>query len=441
MTAADQTCQVSIRTGDRETDISLPSGIPIAELMPAVVDLIGAAQFHGTDPHLTRVCGQRLDAQTTLAQAAIHDGDLLILSTAAATAPLPRFDISGAVADVVAALPEPRWRFLRRSGGLCLLAWAAAAVLALLGRAIADPTASPHPVVATAAALLAMTGAVTVHRVAADRVTVVSLGVLGIAFAGLSAALLPMGPPAMPTFLVAMAAIGSVSLLAWPLLGCATEVFLPMAAVAMAGVMATMGAVAGCWPAEASGPMLVIGSLGVLVVSARLSVHSSGLAAAGLADADVQARSRLAHHRLNLIVATAAAAAAVGAAVTATTTSHSLLAAIFLAIIAMLLLLRSVRERVACRVVAQSISSAVTATLLVGLCAVTTPQSTPWLCGALALVAACAMWVAHRGPVCTSPVVRRAVSVVELMLGAAVVPGGCAAAGMFGGLAQIGAAW
>lgn len=65
MTAADQTCQVSIRTGDRETDISLPSGIPIAELMPAVVDLIGAAQFHGTDPHLTRVCGQRLDAQTT----------------------------------------------------------------------------------------------------------------------------------------------------------------------------------------------------------------------------------------------------------------------------------------------------------------------------------------------------------------------------------------
>ncbi|MCV7347304.1 type VII secretion integral membrane protein EccD [Mycolicibacterium rhodesiae] len=441
MTAADQTYRVSIRTTDRETDVTLPAGIPIAELIPAVVDVIGAAEFSGADPHLTRVCGQRLDPQTTLAQAAIHDGELLILTTAERTAPITRFDASSAVADAIAALPEPTWRPTRCGGGHCVLAWAAATVLVLLGRAVLDPTAGQHPVIAAIAALLALTGAATACRSAAGRVTVVSLGVLAVVFAGLSAALLPLGPPAMPTFLVAMAAIGSTSLVAWRLLGCAPEVFLPLAVVAMAAAVPAMGAVAGCWAAEASGPMLAIGSVAVLAASARLSIHSSGLARAGLDDADLNARARLAHHRLTLVVATAAVAAALGAAVTAATTSHPLSAAIFLTIIAALLTIRLVQESALYRTVVQGISSGITVTALAGLCAVAAPHCIPWLCGALAFIGAGAVWAGHRGSACTSPAVRRAVSIVELMLGAAVVPGGCAAAGMFGGLAEIGAAW
>ncbi len=441
MAATDQTCQVSIRTADRETDVTLPAAIPIAELMPAVLDVIGAAVFSGRDRHLTRVCGQRLDPEKTLAQSTIHDGELLILTTAAPPAPTTRFDASGSVADAIAALPEPTWRPTRRSAGHCVLGWAAVALLVLLGRAILDPDASRHPVIAAAAALLAMTGAVTAHRTATGRVTVASLGVLAVAFAGLTAALLPLGPPATPTFLLAMAAIASASLLAWRLLGCAPEVFLPLAVVAMAAVLTTMGAVAGCWPAEAGGPMLAAASVAVLAASARLSVHSSGLARAGFADSHLEALARLAHHRLTLIVATAALSAAFGAAVTAVTTSHSLLAVIFLAVIAALLLLRPLREKSLYRTVAQSISSAITLTVLAGLCAVDAPQSIPWLCGALVLIAAGAVWVAHRGPVHTSPAVRRAASIAELILGAAVVPGACAAAGMFGELAQIGAAW
>ncbi|MBI3689585.1 MAG: hypothetical protein HY239_02585 [Mycolicibacterium aromaticivorans] len=187
--------------------------------------------------------------------------------------------------------------------------------------------------------------------------------------------------------------------------------------------------------------MLAAASAAVLAASARLSVHSCGLARAGLADSHLEARARLAHNRLTLIVATAAATAALGAAVTAVTTSHSSLAATFLAIIAALLMLRALRERALYRAVAQSISSMIAATVLVGLCVADAPQSIRWLCGALVLIAAGAAWVTHRGPVHASPAVRRAISIVELILGAAVVPGACAAAGMFGGLAQIGAAW
>jgi hypothetical protein len=209
----------------------------------------------------------------------------------------------------------------------------------------------------------------------------------------------------------------------------------------MAAVMTTMGAVAGCWPAEASGPMLAAASVAVLATSARLSVHGSGLARAGLANSHLEARARLAHHRLTLIVATAAATATLGAAVTAVTTSQSALAATFLAIIAALMILRALRERALYRAVAQSISSVITVTALAGLCAADAPQSIPWLCGAFVLIAAGAVWVAYRGPVHASPTVRRAVTMAELIFGAAVVPGACGAAGVFGGLAQIGAAW
>ncbi|PND56595.1 hypothetical protein CRM90_17065 [Mycobacterium sp. ENV421] len=441
MAATDQTCQVSIRIADRETDVSLPACIPIAALIPAVVDVTGAAEFSGTDPHLIRVCGQRLDPEKTLVQSAVHDGELLILTTAEPPAPITRFDVGGIVTDAIAALPEPTCRLIRRGVGHGVLGWSAVALLVLLGRAIADPAASRHPVVAAAAALFAMSGAVIVHRTTTGQVTVAGLGVLAVAFAGLTAALLPLGPPAMPTFVVAMAAIASASLLAWRLLGCVTEVFLPPAVVAMAASMTTMGAVAGCWPADTCGPMLACGSVAALAASARLSIHSSGLASARLADTDLDALARRAHHRLTLIAATAAAATALGAAVTVMTTSHPLLAAIFLAIIAALLILRTVREHTRCRIVAHSISSAITVTALGVLCAVAAPQSIPWLCGVCALIAAGAVWVTHRGPVPIAPAVRRVVSTVELMLGAAVVPGACAAAGMFSGLAQIGSAW
>ncbi len=161
MAATDQICQVSIRTADRETDVTLPAGIPIAELMPAVVDVIGAPEFSGRDPHLIRVCGQRLDPEKSLVQSAVHDGELLILTTAARPAPITRFDVNGTVIDAIAALPEPTRRLIPPGAGHCVLGWAAVALLVLLGRAIADPGASRHPVVGAAAALLAMTGAVT----------------------------------------------------------------------------------------------------------------------------------------------------------------------------------------------------------------------------------------------------------------------------------------
>ena len=66
------------------SDFTLPAHVPIAELIPAVVDLTGRDDFAGSDAHLIRASGEVLDTAATLAQCAIPDGELLILTSAAA---------------------------------------------------------------------------------------------------------------------------------------------------------------------------------------------------------------------------------------------------------------------------------------------------------------------------------------------------------------------
>ncbi|AKK29126.1 type VII secretion integral membrane protein EccD [Mycobacterium sp. EPa45] len=438
MAATDQTCRVSIRTTDREADVELPAQIPIGELMPALVDLLGADQFGGGDPHLTRVCGGRLDPAATLARYAIPDGELLILATEVRPLPITRVDPSDIVEGEITAMAQPMWRLTRSTAGWCALGWVAAVLLVFLGQPILDPEARRHPVIGALAALLMLAGAVAVHRGAPTRAGAVSLGVLAAAFAGVTAALAHPGRPGMPAFLLAMAGIASASMFAWRILSCAPSVFVSIAATAMACSSATVGAVMGWWPTATVGPMLAAASLAVLAVSARLAVHSSGLARAGLADVDLAARARAAHRRLAVVVVSAAATAALGAALTAVTTAYPVIAGTFIAIVAADLLIRASRQVGSYAVAAQMISAAVAVTVLVGLCIAEWPPSAPWLCGVLLLIAAGAIGVAQRTPGRPSAAMSRAISALELLLGAAIVPAAVAAAGAFGGLTQIG---
>jgi type VII secretion integral membrane protein EccD len=441
MVALDEMCRVSIRTADRSTDVTLPAQIPIGELMPALVDLIGADQFGGADPYLSRVCGERLDRSATLAQHAIPDGELLILGTEVRSLPITRVDSSAIVEDAVAAMQPPVWRLTRRCARWCALGWVAAVLLVLLGYPIADPGARRHPVIAALAALLMLAGAAAARRTEPKPASAVSMGVLAATFAGMTAALACPGQLGMPTFLLAMAAMVSTSLVAWRLLGCAPSVFLPIAVSAMSASAAATGAVIGWWPTTTVGPMLVTASVAVLAVSARLAVHGSGLASAGAPDVRLEARARIAHHRLTVIVVTTAWTAALGAVLTAATTVLPVLAGGLIAILAVLLLIRSTRNGDPYRAAAQGVSSGVAATALAVLGVDAVPRSMPWLCGTLLLVTACGVGLApgrRNGP---SAAVRRAISTLDLALGAAIVPASCAAAGAFAGIAQVGSPW
>lgn len=223
MAATDEMCQVSIRTADHEADFTLPAHVPITELIPAVVDLIGKDDFVNAEPRLTRASGEALDMAATLAQCSIPDGELLILTAAAdRRAPVIRFDLTTAVVDAVAGLTPPPWPAANRRAGWIVLGWATAVLLTLLGRAMLDPNAARHAAISAAAASLALTGAVVVRR---DPTLATTLGVLATTFAGLTAALAVPGQPGPPGFLLAMSASAATSLVAWRLLDCAPLVF------------------------------------------------------------------------------------------------------------------------------------------------------------------------------------------------------------------------
>jgi hypothetical protein len=287
MTATDEMRRVSIRAADREVDVVLPAHVPVAELVPELVDLAGGGDLAGHDPHLTRVSGEVLGSAVTLSQCAIRDGDLLLLTSMARLESVPRFEVSTAVIDAVASSPpmaaEPRER-------------AAAAI-----------------------------------------------GVLAVALAGLTAALAAPGHLGLPSFLLAMSAMSATSLSVWRLLDCAPAVFLPLAAVAMTVSAAAASAMAGWWSMSAAGPMLGLASLALLAVATRVSVRSSGLSTPDLPDTDIEARTRTARRRLTMLVVTATEGAALSAAVTAATTTRPFAAGVFIAVIGSALGLRACR--------------------------------------------------------------------------------------------------
>ena len=348
----------------------MPARLPIAELMPSVVDLIGCSDLTGKDVGLARVGGEVLDPASALAHHMIRDGELLLLS-AAPTRPtgMPRFDTGAAIVDVVAGMAYPRKGASRRRIGRIVVCWCAAMMLVLM-----------YP-----------------------------------------------GQSGLSGFLLIMSAISATSLVAWRLLDCARLVFLPLAAVTMTAAAMTVGAVFGWWPATAVGPLLVVAALGTLTVSARLSVRGSRLAAVGLSDSELEARTRAAHHRLTLLIVTAAAAAALGTAIAAATALRPAITASFIAVVGATLSLQARHRDDLYRVGALVISSGVSATALIGLCALKIPASTTWLCAGLVVVGVCAAWLPWR----LSAGARRVIAALDLMVSAAVVPAAVGAAGMF----------
>jgi type VII secretion integral membrane protein EccD len=428
MAPTGEMCHVSICTGDREVDVMLPAQLPIAELMPAVVDLVGGVDVDGADPHLARVGGEMLDPAATLAQLAVPDGDRLILTASVRAVPAPRFDASTAVVAVVDGLTPAPWP--GHWAARVVLGWVAAILVSLLGRGLLDANDVRHPAVAAAAASVSLAGAVAVQRAHRDQRCAVGLAVLAAVFAGLTGALACLGSPWPPSFLLALSAVSATSLLAWRLLDCAPLVFLPLAGVAMAAAAATVGAVADWWPAAAVGPMLGMGAIVVLAVSTTVAVLGSGLSAAGLCDNELDTRTATAHRRLTALVVAASAAAGLGAILAAATTPRPLVAAGFIATVATGLLLQTSRHNCPYHVAALAISAGCAVTSLIWLSAAEVPASTPWLCGGLLVVAFGAAWSGRHRPGKLRPAARRMISLLDLAVGAIVVPSAGAAAGI-----------
>ncbi|WP_418959463.1 type VII secretion integral membrane protein EccD [Streptomyces tritici] len=101
-TAPTGYCRVTVVAPDVRVDVALPADLPVADVYPEVLRLVGRPQPPGTPTghHLVRTDGTVLDGARTLAEQRVLDGELLVLRPFARSLPPPVFDD---VADAVAA--------------------------------------------------------------------------------------------------------------------------------------------------------------------------------------------------------------------------------------------------------------------------------------------------------------------------------------------------
>lgn len=375
-------CRVALHSGGARVDLSLPAGVPIAELLPSVVDLLAA---RGAAPPATEAGPYRLyrpgsaalDNSKTLAQHAIRDGTVLLLTRMLDELPVPRFDDpTEQVSATVRTITRP-WtpEAARCTAGVSAAALAAVAGFVAVPGGPGAPNALLAAAAATAAAVLAM------HR---GETSPTLIALCCLAALGLGAALVGVLTP------VGLPAVG--------------------AAAAAAGTVALHGA-------------------------ARLSIALAGLAQrATPTRADLDDQATRAHQLLTGLVAGFAATAALGGlgAVAGVHTSGSprfggvAVAAVTGA--ALLLRARSHTDRAQ---IAALVLGGITAfSGAVAAAAATAPQYALWLAAAAGASAGAALYLGGRPPL--SPVIWRAAELLEYPVLVAVAPLACWLGGCYG---------
>lgn len=174
--------RIALHAGAVPVDLELPAGVPIAALIPAVVDLAGAPS-PGVRYRLHPPGLPALDGTKTLAEHGIRDGTVLMLSGDVAALPAPRFhdDAEQVAAAVRATLTPWTARTGRLAGAL------AGSGLAGVAGFVAVPGGPGAPNALLAAAAAAAMAVLTAQFTGASGPALIA--VCGLAIAGVAAAL------------------------------------------------------------------------------------------------------------------------------------------------------------------------------------------------------------------------------------------------------------
>jgi type VII secretion integral membrane protein EccD len=459
VTEGSQFCRVTVLAPRTRMDLALPVDLTVAELVPMLTELAGEgsapAAAGSSEPGrpgawcLAAVAGAELPARATLAGLGVLDGDLLRLRRRSDTPPPPVFDdpvdaVAEAVpAPDVEAAREPLvvlpWQdHCRRVAGLagCALAGLLAAV-ALAGVRGAGTSAAPVPAVLAA---LAAAGAlaVTARRARWDPVAAAAPACAAVPLAAATGVAALPGPPGAGHLLLAAALAAAAAAAGLALLGTAAP---PLVAVVLAGLLTAPAALArllGLGSVAGLAAVTAAVAVGLLPLLPRAGVRLAGLpppviptTAEEMAVADqrwqvaepddVRYRSRLAHTYLTGLVGGASLAAAAGAVLAA---AGGWAGQCFAAAVVSILLLRSRGYVTALTSAAPLVAGSVAGALLTAGLALHGTTATR-LAAAVALLAlgglAGATLFAGPGQE-RSPVLRRAVDVLEAVLVVATFP-------------------
>ncbi len=406
----------------------------VGELLPWIVDALGAGDGTPRQWQLAHLGGRHLDDSATLVQNDIQDGDLLVLA-GYCEQPSPEWPPIGA--------PTFTSTDDRLPVGLRIAACLSACTLGLLALMLAGlGSEGPDRLAAIAVVTVAvMAIAVSAPRLGLSSAVIATLDVAAVASVAVLGFLIVPGGPAPANLFLATTAAGSAGAVLIRVSGDSRQILL--AVVTVAGLLALPAGFAVLWPPATTVWGAVVGALGLglLPFAPRLSIALAGLTppvpgypvaedeVAADEESDAEARALHGHRNLVSLVAGCSVAAALGTTILALAGARrvSAVEVVFAATVGVALLLRS-------------------RTYASGHC-----RTAPTICGFLSLTAAFALMVAWdptRGswagilavsagvavlwPVTVqSPVAARLADAVEYGALAAVVPLACWLAGAF----------
>jgi type VII secretion integral membrane protein EccD len=426
-------CRLTVLSPRRSVDVSLPADVPVAELVPMVLELVGepgppVGPWRPEPWRISGVTGGPLPPGATLGQLGVLDGELLRIARAAPPPAAPVFD------DPVDALAAGAGTGVDRrafgAGAVLVAVVGAAAVLA--GGGPGSPAAAALAGLGAVAALVVVSRAVRglpgdspllLARVAAPAAVPLA------AAAGWAAM-----PGAAGAALLAFAAAGTVAAVAQLLLRVVAPVLVGSVVVAVLGAVAVLGVRFGL-----TGPAAAAAVAAVAVVAGpllpRVAIRLAGLPRPvipedgdELADAgpeelppeELAERADLARGYLAGLAGACAATAAVGAVTAAT--AGGWMGPAFAAVTVVVLALRARGYADAGPARAAQVAAIGAGLVLAGLAA----QHGDALrlvaaAGLLVTVGAGLAGLGRTGPP-GSPVSRRAVNILEGLLVAATVP-------------------
>jgi type VII secretion integral membrane protein EccD len=426
--------RVCVHAGTVTVDLALPAAVPVATLIPSIIDVLDDLAAFATASGRFRLSRPGLPAlppSTTLAQNDIRDGAVLLLTRGVADIPAPDQDDVTEAVSATLDTGAPSWdrHASRLAGAVAAGCLTGVGCLALVRNAPNNDIAGA--VIAAAGACLALAAGALAYRAHRDPIEGLTLGIVAAAFAAVAGLLAVPGPPGFPHLLLAAMSAAVTSVLAIRVTGCGV---VTLTALACFSVTAAAAALAGAFtnaPPHVIGSASALLSLGLLEAAPRLSIALSGLSPHS--PTDLAAKVIRADNWLTSLLAAFAGSAATGAIVTALARGAPRPGGVTLSVLtcALLLLRAHSHIEVRRRPVFVLTGTATAGATLAALAA--SPGRGPWIAAATALMAAAALYLGFVAPSRSlSPVARRGVEVLECLTLTALAPLTCWICGVFG---------
>lgn len=452
--------RVSVHAGSALIDLSLPAGVPVATLIPSIVDILAGLNSEnsscptGGRYHLSLLGSSILDASTTLAQNGIRDGTVMVLSQARPPLPVARCDdvaeaVSATLGPTARGSEQSQHRLVNRLIGAvvasCLAGIGAVTLIrnAVSGNATRYSTAG----ITAFAGFIALLFAVFAHRAHGDPMAALTLGLIATISAAVAGFLAVPGAPGSPGVLLAAMAAAVTSVLAMRVSACGRVTLTAVSCFAMVVAIAALAGVITTAPLRIIASVSALASLGLLEMAPRVSIMLAGLSprlppTPGLDTQDrLAAKATSADNWLTSLLAAFSGSAALGAVVTVVTGAPRLgCIALATATGAVLLLhAHSVDRR---RALIFIVGGIVTTGTTFAITAAGIPDRGPWIAAMTAMLAAAAIYLGFMTPaIPPSPLVRRGVELVECLALIAMVPLTCWICGVYGVVRGFNPTW